>query len=164
MTRKHALIALAALGSLWFAGSALAASDTATASVDIVAALSVSNSQDMSFGDIVPPSSAPQDFVLSATGNMTPGGGNGQYIGGAAAAAFDIVGTGDMAVTVTPTIPSNFADADLTLAALTTGGTAGTAIPSGGSGTITVGGTLTVGTSPTPGNHTATVNLEVVYQ
>lgn len=164
MTRKLTLIALAVIGSLFIAGSALAASDTATASVDIVSALSVLQSQDMSFGDVVPPSSGSQDFVLSATGNMTPAGGDGQYIGNAQQAIFDVAGTQGMAVDVTAAVDADFANSNLTLAALTTGGTANSAIPAGGTGTVTVGGTLTVDTGAPAGNHTATISLEVLYQ
>jgi len=163
MTRKTTLIALAIVGSLCFAGSALAATGTAQASVTILAPLTVTQVQDMAFGTLAPPSSGAQDFMLSTAGAVDDSAGDGSYFSGAQAAQFTTNGSSGQMVTVVPIVTADFAAAGLTLSNLVAS-TGGTLNLSGGADPINIGGTLSVASGTTAGTHTATIQLEVLYQ
>ena len=145
--------------------SAQAASDTASGTVDILEFITVNNTVGMDFGEILPPTSGNQDFVMAAaTGAVTPGTGDGDAFGTPTAASFDITGTANMSISSTPTVTTDFSDADLTLGTLTSAGDTAT-IPGDGSGTITVGGTLNVVNTISDGTYNdAVVTLTVNYQ
>ncbi len=146
-------------------GPAHAASDTGTGQLDILAAITVTNTAAMDFGDIIPPTSGNQDFVMAAaTGAVTPGAGDGTAYGTPAAASFDLTGTASQAISSGAAVTTDFSDASLTLGTLTTSGDT-TAMGGGGTGTITVGGTLNVTTGIAAGAYAdAVVTLTVNYQ
>ena len=163
MTRKLTLLALVVIGSLFLAGSALAAAGTASASVTVVEPLALVQVLDMAFGTIAPPSAAAQDFVLSAAGVVDDTASDGNYFSGAQAAQFTVDGSNGETVTVSPSVTADFTDAGLSLGTLvaSVGGTLaldGTAQP------INIGGTLNVATGAAAGAHVATIQLEVLYQ
>jgi hypothetical protein len=150
---------------LLLAGPALADSDTGGGTVEILAAVTVTNTADMDFGEIVAPTSGNQDFVMAAaTGAVTPGAGDGEAYGSPAAASFTITGDGSHAITSNAVVTTDFTDASLTLGSLTTAGDTAT-IPGGGTGTITVGGTLNVTSGISTGTYNdAVITLTVNYQ
>jgi preprotein translocase subunit SecG len=150
---------------LCMVGQALAGSDTGTGTVAILEAVVVTNTAGIDFGDILPPTSGNQDFVMAAaTGAVTPGGGDGGAFGSPAAASFDVTGTANSAVSVSAVVTTDFASASLTLSALTTNGDTST-IAADGSGTITVGGTLNVASGITANTYNdAVITLTVDYQ
>jgi hypothetical protein len=150
---------------LFMVGQALAASDTGGGTVDILEAVSVTNTAGIDFGDILPPTSGNQNFVMAAaTGVITPGGGDGAAFGSPAAASFDVTGTANSAVSVGAVVTTDFSSASLTLSTLTTAGDTAT-IAGDGSGTITVGGTLNVVTGISANTYAdAVITLTVNYQ
>jgi hypothetical protein len=143
MLRPLAVVLI--LGTGWcVAGQALAASDTGAGTVNIRSAVRVTNTADIDFGDILPPTTGNQNFFMAAaTGVISPGGGDGAIFGSPAAVSFDVIGTARQAITVGAVVTTDFSSAFLTLSALTTAGDTAT-IADDGSGTITVGGTLNV--------------------
>ena len=147
------------------ASPALAGSDTGGGTVEILAAVTVTNTVDMDFGEIVAPTSGTQDFVMAAaTGAVTPGAGDGSAYGTPAAASFTVTGDASHAITSSAVVTTDFTDASLTLGSLTTAGDTAT-IPGGGSGTITVGGTLNVTNGISTGTYNdAVITLTVNYQ
>ncbi len=158
-------VALILGAGLFLSGQALAGSDTGGGTVDILAAVVVTNTADIDFGDVLPPTSGNQDFVMAAaTGVVTPGSGDGDAFGSPAAASFTVTGTANQAVSVTAEVTTDFASASLTLGSLTTAGDT-TTIAGDGSGTVTVGGTLNVvsGISANTYND-AVITLTVNYQ
>lgn len=159
------LMAVITVGAgLYTAGQVHAASDTGTGTLDILASVTVTNTQDMDFGEIAAPSSGSQNFVMAAaTGVITPGAGDGAAYGTPTAASFDITGTASASVSTSAVVTTDFSDASLTLGTLTTAGDTST-IPGGGSGTITVGGTLNVITGISAGTYNdAVITLTVDY-
>ncbi|MDF1553977.1 MAG: DUF4402 domain-containing protein [Deferrisomatales bacterium] len=165
MTRKITLIALVATGSLLFAGSALAATGTASASVEILAPLTVVKVLDMEFGTIAPPSIGNQDFVLATGGGVTPGPGDGAYFDGAQPAQFTVSGSTDETVGLNLTVTSPMDGTGVTLETANLVSNPGdTLLLDGTAQPINIGGTLNVASNASVGAHTATIQLEVLYQ
>jgi len=144
---------------------AQAASDTASGTVDILAGVTVNNTVGMDFGEILPPTSGNQDFVMAAaTGVVTPGSGDGDAYGSPTAASFDITGNANHSILSTPTVTTDFSSSDLTLGTPTQAGDTAT-IPGDGSGTITVGATLNVLSTAAANTYSdAVITLTVQYQ
>ena len=159
-----ALVAVATLS----AGSAFAqsnsASTSASASARVVAAIALSKTADLSFGDIVA-SGALGTVVMtsagvrSATGGTTLGNTNG-----AATAGFTVTGVSGSTYSIT--LPGGGASITGAGAPMTvdtwTGSKAGGTLSSG-SDTFTVGGTLHVGANQVAGSYTATFSVSVNY-
>lgn len=165
MTLGLLTVFLVLAAGLFMPRLAQAASDTASGTVDILEAVTVTSTVDMDFGEILPPTSSTQDFVMAAaTGVVTPGSGDGDAFGSPTAASFDITGTANMSISSTPTVTTDFASAALTLATPTQAGDTAT-IPGDGDGVITVGATLTVASTATENTYNdAVITLTVNYQ
>ena len=170
MARRHALISTFAVLSISVlaAGSALAASADATASVTVLAPLSVTNTGNMNFGDILPPSDAAQDFDLSASAGTISTSGTGKSLGGTVSrAVFSVDGEAGQNISVSTSVtdfsvsdPVSLAVEDLTDLDGDTGSIPG----GGGPGTINVGGTLTVDQDAAAGSYSgALITLMVDY-
>ncbi len=162
---KHLIIIVGLVLVSMIVSQAHAASDTGTGTVEILAAVTVTNTQGIDYGGIVAPSVGAQDFVMDpATGAVTPGAGDGAAYGSPAVASFTVTGNGSQAISVSAAVTTDFSDASLNLGTLTTAGDT-VNIPGDGSGTITMGGTLSVTSGITGGTYSdAIVTLTVDYQ
>jgi hypothetical protein len=159
--------ALALSASLVSTGSANAAVASGSANASIVAAIAISNSVPLNFGQIAP-TIAIGSVTVATTGARTFSGGvtlaNGTP---ATAASFAVTGAPLNAYTIT--LP---ADVDVTLtgpgAPMTVTGfvsnppTSGT-LSAGGTQTLLVGATVNVGVSQVAGAYTGLFNVGVVY-
>lgn len=141
-----------------------AATANSTATVNIVTPIAITNTQGLSFGDVLAGTSA-SSIVLSTAGNRTVGSGDAS-LGATAgsAAAFDVTGQASTAYTVnlpatavTLTSGAN----SMTVGTFTGNGTG--VLSAGGSETINVGATLNVGASQAAGVYNGTFVVEAIY-
>lgn len=137
--------------------------DTASASVTIVSAISITKTVDMSFGDVVQGAGT----VVLATNNGRTATGNTKLgnAAGAAAASFSV--TGDSGATYAITLPSSAVTltgpgTDMTVTAFQSS-PSGTSTLVGGTDTILVGATLNVGATQTNGAYTGSFDVTVAY-
>ena len=151
---------------LLVAGSAQAVSTASAASADIVAALAISNTVGLDFGQIVP-SAVIGTVAVGTDGARTPAGGVTLSNGGApTAASFDVTGGANSTYSITlPTsITITGTGAPMTVDAFVSN-PAGAAGQLSGSGTETllVGATLNIGVSQVAGAYAGTFDVTVVY-
>jgi hypothetical protein len=162
------LLATAAAASLVMLGSsnAFAASATGTANATIVAPLSISETTEMSFGDISPDADTATTVQLDDAGNVSSPDGAGLAggtvdsglftVSGFGALTFDITLPANGVVTLTGPGPAmavdNFVDS---------GGGSGTL--AAGIATFTVGADLSVGANQTAGAYSGSYTVTVNY-
>lgn len=153
-----------------FAQTGDPASATATADATIVSTITISKTQDMSFGSLASPSVSTV-VTVDAAGNLTgglevPGSNTGS------AATFDVAGDPTFAYSVDITDPSD------TISLVDTGSAGGAAMPlvlsiDGGVATgrtisaatndVIVVGSLTVGADQAPSTYQGTMTVQVQY-
>jgi hypothetical protein len=167
---KLAVMALA-IGA---AGSAVAANTaTATSTSTVVTPIAIANSANLSFGDIAGGSSA-GTVTVSPDGTRGVTGGTVAVGGTPSAAKFDVTGQAGLTYaidfsTTSTTLTSGgntmaFATvSDLTGGAITSGNVSSGTLSAGGTQTIFVGGTLTVGANQAAGTYNGTINVAVNY-
>ena len=146
---------------------ALAQSANANASATIITSLSLVNTTPLSFGAIVPGSSAgtvvvsPTDGTRTLSG-VTSGGGSG------AAASFTATGTGNQSFTITLPSSINISDNAGTphtmLVDTFTSDPSGTGTLSSGTATFGVGAKLHVAANQTPNAYSGSFTVSIVYQ
>lgn len=169
MNRVHKIVAgIGALSSLATVAHAQA-SDTATAtgSVSIIQPIAASKVADLAFGTIVKPASGTATVAVDAAGARTLNG-TVAVGGGATAAAFNVVGEGGSAFSVS--VPQSFS--------MTSGANSlvvSTVDNSGGGGTLSgtigaastasfgVGGNFTLNSATTSGAYTGTFAITASY-
>lgn len=170
-TTLIALTALAAIAMLVPAGSAMAQSSTganANATATIVTPITLTNTADLRFGEVVASGTAGTVVITSAgakstTGGVTalgglPHGAAAFTVGGGANRTFSInIPTG--AVTITKIASTE----TMTVNAFTSSLGASSALDVSGAAALTVGGTLTVGASQVTGNYSGEFTVTVAY-
>ncbi len=161
---RAAVAAVALVGVAAFTpSSAQAVSATANATVDIVAALTISNTADLDFGAVIPAAGA-DTVVISSAGARTCGA-TLTCTDTFAAANFSVSGGNNLSYTIT--LPAS--------ASLTGPGTAMTVdtftddksglgtLNGSGNGGFLVGATLNVGASQVAGTYTGTFSVTADY-
>jgi hypothetical protein len=165
---KKTLVTLALAVATLSAGSAFAQANTASANANasarVVAAITLTKTADLNFGDVVAGASLGTVVmtpagVRSATGGTTLGNG-----GTAAAAAFNVGGVA--LATYAITLPAgpiviSFGANNMNVTAFT--GSKATGTLTGGADSFTVGATLNVAASQVAGSYTATFPVSVNY-
>jgi len=163
-----AIVGAAAVGFGGYGLNAMAATENAaTATVDIVGSIGISQTTGMSFGDIATTGAG---TVILDTANGVSGGGNNIPAGGTVTSAVFAI-TGDdvgyvvtMPASITLTGPGNDMTIDTFTYLAEDAATDGTGTISGGNGTMTVGGTLNVGSPQTAGTYSATYSVTALYE
>jgi hypothetical protein len=165
--RNIKTLAIAATLALSIAPAALAqSSDTATADANatIIAAISLTNTVALDFGDIVQDASGGTVTVSSAGVLSTSGP---VSLGGELAASYSVTGDASKSFAVTPpagSITITEAGSDtMTVGTFTSSCLTGCTLPLGAGG-FSVGATLTVGANQTPGAYTGTFDVTVAYE
>ena len=182
MNTKMSKLALA-IGALVMAGGAMAATDTAPITAEVIAPIAIAKATDLSFGNLA----AGNGVVTVATDSARTktGGTIGLVLTGSTptAAKFNVTGQGDQTFSIvtgasTTTLTSEAGGSTpmaFTLitesipgvgAAATVGkvtGTDATGTMLSGAATIYAGGALTVAADQTPGSYTGTVSVAVEY-
>lgn len=167
MKNFKALVITAAAMAFIVAPAAIAQSsstDSATANATIIAAIQLSNAASLEFGDIVQDTAAGTVTVDTAGAATTSGL---THLGGESAAGFDV--TGDSSKTFAVTLPAN---GTVSLAGpgpamgvnSFTSSCSATCALTGGSGSFTVGATLSVAANQTAGSYTGTFDVTVAYE
>lgn len=168
MRKINTAAMLVLLTSLLSAGIAAAATDSSTASAEIVSAIAISNTTGLNFGQIAP-SGVAGTVSISTAGVRTSSGGVtlGNQVS-VSACSFDVTGAPNNTYSIT--LP---ADGTITL---TSGGSPAMAVDSfvsspdttgtlngAGAQTLLVGATLSVGVNQPNGNYTGMFNVTVAY-
>lgn len=174
-----ALASVVVLASAGVVGNAYAASATSTATSTVIAPIGITAPAVLSFGKFAP--GAGGSVTISNSGART---GTGVILSSTSstqtAARFDVTGEGSTTYAITPsgvtaltgisgaalTLPSTMALAktsDLTGANVTTGNVTAGTLAAGGTQSIYVGGTLTVGAAQPAGTYTGNVTVTVEY-
>jgi hypothetical protein len=170
---KRAMLVSFALGAIAIGGDALAANNTASASATaiVVTPISVSKTADLSFGKFSAGTGGTVAVDVAGTRTAT---GAVASSGTVTAAAFSITGEPGTAYTidtVSGTSTNLTSGSDTMALALATGLTSGGSdnptsgtLSAGGTATLHVGGTLTVGATQPTGTYAGTVAIAVAYQ
>ena len=152
-----------------FSAASYAQSASATAAVTIVAPLVITNTGNMSFGNVAVNATDAGTVVLSPAGARTSTGGvqlSPTNLGTITAATFGLIGEGSYGYAIT--LPANgvvTVNSGANSMALNsfTSNPSGTGALSGGNGTIAVGATLVVAGGQATGSYTGTFNVTVAY-
>jgi hypothetical protein len=168
-TKNTAIAAFALLAGLASNGAAFAATASGSSSAEIVTAIAISSTATLNFGQIAPSGTAGTVTISTAGVRSSAGGvtlGNQVTV---AAATFGVTGAPNNVYTIV--LP---ADGVVTLAS---GGSPAMAVDDfvsdpaspgtlngGGSDTVRVGATLSVGVNQPNGNYSGTFNVTVAYQ
>lgn len=158
-----ALVATSAIAALGLGATAAnAATATATARAKILRQVAVTNTSDLQFGTIVTGAAA-STVAVSTAGARTCGSGL-VCSGTTTAANFNVTGTAAQIVTVSvPGTVTLSAGANNMTASLTSSGATLT-LGAGGTGSFTVGGTLSVAAAQADGDYAGTFTATVDYQ
>lgn len=165
MNKKMALITATLAATSLLSSSSMATEGAGTASATVQAAITVSQTTAMQFGDIT--------SAAGATCQMEPGTdtptGDGCAGGTTSAGVFEInseAATLDIMVSI-----ANPIQGDVTFAPAWSNGAldfaaneTGTLVTSGGSTNLDIGGTLTNGSNPAPGDRSWDYTVTVTYQ
>jgi len=169
LTRKNTRLGiLFATGSMvaLLGANSYAASDTANATATVMTPISIAKDNDLDFGAFSASTggtvSIAEDGSRSATGavvlSASDTGNNAQFtVSGQASATYAITLPGDGTVTITD--GSNTMDVDTFTSNPSGTGT----LSGGGSQTLNVGATLTVGSGQAAGSYTGTFDVTVEY-
>lgn len=169
-TMMKRAVAMAVISAALGASEAWAQQNSATtsanASATIVPAIAISKTADLNFGDVVAGSTAGTVVLSTAGARSVTGGTTLGNTAGAAAASFSV--TGDPSATYAITLPSSAvtltSGANTMTAGTFTSNPSGTGtLSAGGSQTVAVGGTLSVGATQATGTYTGTFNVTVAY-
>jgi Mat/Ecp fimbriae major subunit len=162
MLRAIAGATVAAIGLGSTAAYAAPVSASATARAQILRQITLTNTSDLDFGTIVS-GAAGSTVVVTGAGARTCGAGL-TCTGTTTGANFNIVGTNNAVVTVTGSNSVSLTSGANTMSAsLVRSGTAVT-LSATGTGSVQVGGTLTVGATQADGAYTGTFSVTVDYQ
>lgn len=173
--KKFSSALIAVFGAAVISVPAQAANDTATATADIYAAITITQAANMDFGVLTP--AAGGAVTLNGDNTLTLGGAATATGGTPSAAEFTIGGQGSAGYT----IDTSASSVNLTSGVNTMGITytaysfnadntyatpaAGTAtLSAGGADTLRIGADLTVGAAQVAGTYTGTVDVTVAYQ
>ncbi|HEY3348631.1 MAG TPA: DUF4402 domain-containing protein [Thermoanaerobaculia bacterium] len=167
---KKTLATLALAAATLSAGSAFAQANTdtksASATARVVAAIALTKTADLNFGDVVAGASLGTVVMTPAGARSAVGGptlGNGA---GATAAAFSVAGVTGATYAITvpaAAITLNSAPPGNTMTVDTWTGSKATGTLTAGADTFTVGGTLHVAAAQVASTYTGTFNVSVNY-
>lgn len=156
-----AIAALSLLASPVLAGSAVG-----TATVQILKPVTVTQTQALQFGPVIPPPAGTATATLFPNG--TTGGSATFGAGTHQQGIFNVNGTGSTAIVVSvdPTITASTPSSDtLTVSTITDLPPGGiTALNGSGNATVQVGGSFTVGATTVPGAYTGSFTVTALYQ
>ena len=166
MTAKFLKVAAASVAIVaGFASTgAQAATGSANATAEILAAVQITNPVDLRFGSVAPPTAGSGSVSVAAFSGSTASCAGGAVCGGTSGpGSFDITGAGGLDVAVSlpstsVTIISGVNSMSVTGLSLDTG------LLFGGIGTVYVGGTLTVPTGQAAGVYSGSFNVDANYQ
>ncbi len=146
------------------AGTAHAATASASAKAKILKQITVAKTADLDFGTIVSGTSA--STVIVSTGSARTCGTGLTCTGTVTAASFDVSGTNNAVVTVTGdnTVALANGTGGTMSASLTRSATTLTLTNAAVGGTFQVGGTLSLAANQADGAYTGTFNVTVDYQ
>lgn len=132
------------------APAAMAASETFTSSIEVIAPVSITKTADLDFGTI----------LADETANVTVAAAD------AGAAAFTITGNAGDTVTVTVDNTATMTDGSNNIGVISIAPDDAAPVLTGGSATVKVGGVADIATAGTlvAGSYTGNVNIDVVYQ
>ena len=170
-----------AIGALVMAGGAMAATDTANITAEVIAPIAIAKATDLSFGNLA----AGNGVVTVATNSARTADGSLALVTTGStptAAKFNVTGQGVQTFSIVTTgssseltsvaagstpmvfalITESIAGADATATNKTTG-TSATGTMLAGAATIYAGGALTVAADQTPGAYTGTVSISGEY-
>lgn len=165
-----ALISAAAIGIATYGVNTMAATTGGTAAVDIVTAITITETTGMNFGDIATSGSG---TVTLNTANAVAGGGSNTPSGGTVTSAvFAITGANvGYAITMPTDITVNSGGNSMTIDTFTfladdttTNGTGTIGASTSGQDTMIIGGTLNVGASQAAGAYTGTYTITALYE
>lgn len=169
MHKRNLLVSALALPMLLVAGSAFAQQNqdtaSASASVEIVEAITITTVNNLHFGDVVAGATAGTVVVTdagvrSATGGVTLGQDTD-----VAPATFTVTGDADGTYTIAlPSSTTITSGADNMTVDVFTSNPDGTGTLPGGTATLSVGATLNVGDSQPSGTYTGTFDVTVAYE
>lgn len=159
---KLAAVAAATASVALGAGTANAATASATATAEILQQVAVTKTADLSFGSLVPSTSASASVTVAANAAGTRNCGGLTCSGTSASAAFTVTGASGLAVTVSglsglTALTGPGANMPISLSGSTLD-------MSSGSDTLYVGGNLTVGANQAAGSYTGNFTVQVDYQ
>jgi len=164
---KKALVGAAIVAAVAFTGAANAQSASATFSANarIVTPISIAKTADMNFGDVVPSGSAGTVVLTTAGSRSTTGGVNLGNGFGVTQATFTVSGQGSSTYAITLPGSANITSGANTMSVGTfTSNPLGTGtLSAGGSDTLNLGATLSVGASQATGTYTGSFSVTVVY-
>ena len=147
------------LASLGLAGSALAAQATGDAKATVLTPIAIEKGQELNFGVFSAPTAG--TVVISSGGARSQTGGVVLVGTGGQQGTFTVTGTGTQTFGITYPGSVNLSNGSETMALLVTGASSGAL--TGGTATINVGGTLTVGANQAAGEYTGTYTMTVEY-
>jgi hypothetical protein len=163
---RSAVLAATAAATIGTGGSAFAASATANASATIVQAITISSTEDLSFGTIAPSAAGGNVVVDSADTRTTCAGGN-FCSGTVTSAAFEVSGEANYNYSITlPATNATLSSSGntMTVSSFTSSASATPALGATGTDTFKVGATLAVGGGQAAGTYTGTFDVSVDYQ
>jgi hypothetical protein len=160
LNKKIALLGVAAAAMV--STGANAATVTATAKVEILAPVTLTQTAGLDFG-VVAGSAAGGKVTLTPASDVRACTGGLVCVGAAQRGAFSVVGASGytLAVTVAPTTTLTGAGAPM---GVTLTSSAATVLATGLAQTFNVGGVLTVGAAQTAGTYTGTYSVSADYQ
>lgn len=168
---KKLSIAVLAIAAV-FSANSHAASDTATAGGTVIVPIQIADAANLSFGKFAP--GAGGSVTVSTSGARTGTGVILSTIGSSPSAArFDVTGDANATYDISITAPATVSDgtntmalatfSDLTAANATTGNVTSGTLSAGGTQSIYIGGTLTVGATQAAGAYTGNISVTVEY-
>lgn len=173
--RLVAVAAFAGLVSAVNVGVTFAASATAPTTATVIAAMTITNTADLAFGSLwADAAGGTLQLAANATADLTPAATVHPMTSAHTAARFTVGGEPSTAYTITVpgsvTLTRQSGSETMSVATFTTSLSSGatinagsTTLPVGGSDTLYVGGTLTVGASQVAGNYTGSLQVDVNY-
>lgn len=146
--------------------SAHAATDTASASAEVITPISITNTGDLAFGRFSANSGG--GVVIATDGSRSTTGSVALYTGSTvSAASFDVAGLDGASYAITLPADGTITLSDGASATMAVDAFAsnpsGTGVLTGGSQSIAVGATLTVASGQTPGVYTGSFDVTVEY-
>ena len=165
MKKLNLVAVLAVALTFVVVGRASAATATANAVAQIAAAISITKTDDLDFGQVVP-SVDPGTVTVPLVGDRTVGGGvTLGNAGSAGPATFDVAGEPNATYDITLPAPFNLTgpgDPMLVDGFTCSPGSTGT-LNGGGTQALSVGGTLHVGANQAAGSYSAVFDVVVAY-
>lgn len=161
---KLGLLGLTVLSTLAVSSDAFATDATGNASADIVAAIAVSETTAMDFGNIAP-DAAGDTVTLTAAGSISAADADTSLFGTPAAGVFGATGAASTAVTISFSTGDTLVNGANTMAlgSFTHDAGGSPAFSAGGALNFSVGAALTVGAAQATGAYSGTYTVTVDY-